>query len=217
MHPPVTAPGNSNQEAGNRADDSRGHNQDNPYQWTVFSSMNHREPPHPSAAVRKALMCLATLLLVTAVTPHRVNAIPRLPVFTYTARVAETTPYLTINGAPPLRFTEAPAAPKSGDPLAPISSSPTSTSTESPGSSSSTNSSPVAGTSSSQRPGRKIARTHSDGRSAADRASRGFSSLLSDSKFSAETRRRDLARPRNPNTTGSRNAATQLRHLHANA
>lgn len=76
--------------------------------------MNHRETPHPSAAVRKALLCLAQLLLAAG-TPYRVHAMPRLPAITFTDRVAETTPYLTFNGAPPLRFAQAPAPAKAQD------------------------------------------------------------------------------------------------------
>src|SRR5215218_1180566 len=90
-------------EAVKRADDSSRNNQDNPFQWTVFSPMNHRESPHPSAAMRKALVCL-TLLLLCAVTPPSVHAIPRRPLILSGSRPAEQTPYLPINGAPPLRF-----------------------------------------------------------------------------------------------------------------
>jgi hypothetical protein len=110
--------------------------------------MNHREPPHPSAAVRQALLCLAPLLL-TAVTPHRVNAIPRRPVITFTARVAETIPYLPINGAPPLRFAEAPAPVKPADPLRALSENTLSASAQTSTPPLGTDSTPVDGTSSS--------------------------------------------------------------------
>jgi hypothetical protein len=72
--------------------------------------MNHREPPHPSAGVRRALMCLAALLWA-AVAPQRLDAITRRSVITF-VRSVEASPYLPINGAPPLRFAEAPAPPK---------------------------------------------------------------------------------------------------------
>lgn len=107
--------------------------------------MNHRETPHPSAAVRKALLCLAQLLF-TAGTPYRVHAIPRLPVITFTERVAEATPYLPFNGAPPLRFAQAPTPAKDHD--APAATAVTSASAATPALPSNTNADPVPGSSS---------------------------------------------------------------------
>ena len=63
----------------------------------------------------------------------------------------------------------------------------------------------------------QITRAHSVGRSPSDRPGGRFSPVFSDSEFGAEARRRHLDRPRNPHATSSRHAATQLRHLHANA
>lgn len=123
------------QEPVKRADDSGGHRQDNPCQWTVYPSMNHREPPHASAAGRKAVHCLASALLC-AVTLPGVHAISHRPVITFAARVPESVPYLPINGAPPLRFAEAPP-PKPVEPVAgPSASSTTSPATETTNSSS---------------------------------------------------------------------------------
>ena len=95
------------QEAAKCADDSSGHNPDIPFQWTVFHQMNHREPPHPTAAMRKALLRL-WLLLSTAGALSSAHAIPRRPVIIFTERTVEATPYLPYNGAPPLRFAAAP-------------------------------------------------------------------------------------------------------------
>lgn len=70
--------------------------------------MNHREPPHLPAGVRRALHCLS-LMLLPALTPEGVHALPRsrLPGNGPNLRNAEPIPYLPLVGAPPLRFQEA--------------------------------------------------------------------------------------------------------------
>lgn len=69
--------------------------------------------------MRKAFYCLS-LLLLPAITPSRVHALPRRPQITFAPRVAEQPPYLSVNGAPPLRFMAAPA-PVKHVALAPVS------------------------------------------------------------------------------------------------
>jgi hypothetical protein len=73
--------------------------------WTVFHEMNHREPPHLSAAKRRAGLWL-TLSLLPAVAPTGVHAMPRSLTIAIVSRTAESTPYLSATGAPPLRFRE---------------------------------------------------------------------------------------------------------------
>ena len=74
------------------------------YTWTVSYEMNHREPPHLPAGMRRALRCLS-LLLVPAMTLHEGLAGPR---FRSTIRpTAEPTPYLPVLGSPSLRIEEA--------------------------------------------------------------------------------------------------------------
>lgn len=93
-----------------RDDESRGQNQDTPSPWTVFYQMYHREPPHPTAAVRKAF-CL-TLGLLPAIALAGEYALPRPRLFVAIVnRVVETTPYLPVRGAPALRFQPAPSRP----------------------------------------------------------------------------------------------------------
>ena len=74
------------------------------YTWTVSHEMNHREPPHLPAGVRRALRCLS-LLLVPAMTLDEGLAGPRLR---STIRpTADSTPYLPVLGSPSLRVEEA--------------------------------------------------------------------------------------------------------------
>jgi hypothetical protein len=69
--------------------------------------MNHREPPHLSAATRRALHCLS-LLLLPAMAPEGVHALPRsTPPGAGADRRTDPKPYLPAMGAPPLRFQEA--------------------------------------------------------------------------------------------------------------
>ena len=74
--------------------------------------MNHREPTHLPAGVRRALHCLS-LLLVPAMAPERVHAMPRSrPLGSGpNLRNAGSTPYLPPFGSPALRFQEAPPRP----------------------------------------------------------------------------------------------------------
>lgn len=70
--------------------------------------MNHREPPHLPAGVRRALRCLSLLLLPTLTLHHglagpRVRSAQRLG--------AEPLPYLPILGSPSLRIEEVPPPP----------------------------------------------------------------------------------------------------------
>jgi hypothetical protein len=67
--------------------------------------MNHREPPHLSAAKRRAGLWL-TLALLPAMAPTGVHAMPRSLTLAIVSRTAESTPYLSATGAPPLRFRE---------------------------------------------------------------------------------------------------------------
>jgi hypothetical protein len=68
--------------------------------------MNHREPPHLPAGVRRALHCLS-LLLLPAMAPDGVHAIARSRPTQGGALGAGSTPYLPVAGSPPLRFQEA--------------------------------------------------------------------------------------------------------------
>lgn len=90
------------------ADTVRGHNQDNPFKWTVSSEMNHREPPHLPARMRKALRCLS-LLLVPVLAVEEGHAGPRLR--NAMRSTAEPAPYLPLLGAQPLRIEDAPPPP----------------------------------------------------------------------------------------------------------
>lgn len=91
-----------------RADTLRGHYQDNPFTWTVSHEMNHREPPHLPAGVRRALRCLS-LLLVPALTLDEGLAGPRLR---STIRPhSDSIPYLPVLGSPQMRIEEAPPPP----------------------------------------------------------------------------------------------------------
>ena len=135
------------QEAAKCADDSNGHNPDIPDQWTVFHQMNHREPPHPSAAMRRALLRLS-LLLSTAGTLPSAHAMPRLPVITFSDRVAEATPYLRFNGAPPLRFAQAPAPAKAQGVPSPTAATSAPAATETSATTADANPAPAAGTTS---------------------------------------------------------------------
>jgi hypothetical protein len=84
--------------------------------------MNHREPPHPAAAVRKAFSCL-TLALLPAIAPAGEYALPRpLSFLAIVSRAVEPTPYLPVLGAPPLRFQPALSRPDSSEPVASFSS-----------------------------------------------------------------------------------------------
>ena len=69
--------------------------------------MNHRQPPHRSGRVRKALHCLS-LLLLPATAPEGMFALPHrsLPLPGSARPGAEPKPYLPVLGAPPLRFQE---------------------------------------------------------------------------------------------------------------
>jgi hypothetical protein len=134
------------QEAAKCADGSSGHNPDIPFQWTVFHQMNHREPPHPTAAMRRALLRLS-LLLSTAGALSSAHAIPRRPVIVFTERTVAATPYLPYNGAPPLRFAAAPAPLKLLE--APVAAATTpASSAEAPASSSTSAATPTDGTTS---------------------------------------------------------------------
>jgi hypothetical protein len=70
--------------------------------------MNHREPPHLPVGVRRALHCLA-LVVLPALAPDGVQALPRTrPVGSGPElRSAGSAPYLPTAGALPLRFEEA--------------------------------------------------------------------------------------------------------------
>jgi hypothetical protein len=70
--------------------------------------MNHREPPHLSGAARKALHCLA-LLLLPAVAPKGADALPRAhpPRDRAGSPGSAPIPYLPALGTPSLRFQEA--------------------------------------------------------------------------------------------------------------
>jgi hypothetical protein len=71
--------------------------------------MNHREPPHLPAAARRALHCLS-LLLLPALAPKGADALPRAR-SGFGGGAGSTQPrpasYLSVIGAPPLRFQEA--------------------------------------------------------------------------------------------------------------
>jgi hypothetical protein len=76
--------------------------------------MNHREPPHLPAGVRKALHCLS-LILVPALAHDSAYALPRsrpAPRSGASQHGAEPTPYLPVIGAPPLRFQALPLPPE---------------------------------------------------------------------------------------------------------
>ena len=70
--------------------------------------MNHREPTHLPAGMRRALHCLS-LLLLPALAPDGVHALPRSrpPGSGPDLRNAEPNPYLPKLGAPALRFQDA--------------------------------------------------------------------------------------------------------------
>ena len=68
--------------------------------------MNHREPPHLPAGTRRALHCLA-LLLLPAMAPEGVHALPRSRPSGGSEGSVGPSPYLPAAGAPPLRFQEA--------------------------------------------------------------------------------------------------------------
>jgi hypothetical protein len=70
--------------------------------------MNHREPPHLPAAARRALHCLS-LLLLPAMAPKGADALPRNRPGSEGNRPMSPKPasYLSVVGAPPLRFQEA--------------------------------------------------------------------------------------------------------------
>lgn len=70
--------------------------------------MNHREPPHLSAGMRRALHCLS-LLLVPALTLDNGQAGPRLR--NAISPNAEPAPYLPVLGSPSLRVDVAPPTP----------------------------------------------------------------------------------------------------------
>jgi hypothetical protein len=72
--------------------------------------MNHREPPHPSAAARKVLLCFV-LLLWTALTPLGAQAAVRGHPVTTSAPGVGSLPYLLAAGPLPLRFQPAPPPP----------------------------------------------------------------------------------------------------------
>ncbi len=65
--------------------------------------MNHREPPHPTAGVRKAKLCLA-LLVLSSLAPTGAQAALRKPV----PPKADPASYLPAIAAPALRFQAAP-------------------------------------------------------------------------------------------------------------
>lgn len=73
--------------------------------------------------MRKAFYCLS-LVLVPVITPTGVHALPRRPLITFAPRVAEQPPYLSVNGAPPLRFMAAPAPAKTTTPASVSSETP---------------------------------------------------------------------------------------------
>lgn len=86
------------------ADIEPGQNQDNPLTWNVSHEMNHREPPHLPAGVRRALHCLS-LLLVPAMTLDEGHAGVRLR---STLRLGpDSVPYLPVLGSPSIRVEEA--------------------------------------------------------------------------------------------------------------
>ncbi len=70
--------------------------------------MNHREPPHLPAAARRALHCLS-LLLLPALAPKGADALPQARPGREGAPPQAPKPvsYLSVVGAPPLRFEEA--------------------------------------------------------------------------------------------------------------
>ena len=68
--------------------------------------MNHREPPHPTAGVRRATLCLASLLL-PVLAPTGAQASLRKP----SAPKPDSTAYLPAIAAPALRF-QSPALPR---------------------------------------------------------------------------------------------------------
>lgn len=73
--------------------------------------MNHRELSHPTARRREALSCLALILLV----PTGAQALPRSrSPKAHLGNGANSTAYLPITGAPPLRFQSRPALPDPG-------------------------------------------------------------------------------------------------------
>lgn len=79
---------------------------DIPLTWTVSHEMNHREPPHLPAGMRKALHCLSLLLLPAL--GSEAQALPRSRPAPRGDRVhgAEPRPYLPAIGSPGLRFQE---------------------------------------------------------------------------------------------------------------
>jgi hypothetical protein len=74
--------------------------------------MNHREPPHLSAGTRRALRCLA-LLLVPALAPGGALAVSRVrPASSgISLHGVDPAPYLPVRGALSLRFQEEPPPP----------------------------------------------------------------------------------------------------------
>ena len=71
--------------------------------------MNHREPPHLPVGTKRILRCLS-LLLLPALAPEAAPAWPRqrsAPRPGDSGSGSESLPYLTVMGAPPLRFQKA--------------------------------------------------------------------------------------------------------------
>jgi hypothetical protein len=75
--------------------------------------MNYREPPHLPVGARRALRCLS-LLLLPVMAPEAAPALPRPRHATWpgdSGPASESLPYLTVMGAPPLRFQKTPPPP----------------------------------------------------------------------------------------------------------